>query len=219
MSDGEHNFKFFKLKWFPWATAGLICVIALVVVYISSYNVGYAAKKAMIDGKMNTYQQLLKKIDDTKKQISTQQFKLDTVNGKLSSNKDEFDRLTALENRKNQLKSNVSDSISQIADLNGQIKTAKAKLAKLQGGIQKAKGKSISLGAGKFTVGDDIPAGRYKVVPIGRGSNFFVYDGVTGVTKVNTILGTSIGVPSYVVHLNPLDKIDSETPAKFIPVK
>lgn len=76
-------------------------------------------------------------------------------------------------------------------------------------------GSPIKLPAGQFTVGKDIPSGRYKVT---GSSNLFV----DGSTTVNTILGGSIGgglgVDSYICQLSDGDKIRAEGADTFTPV-
>lgn len=74
------------------------------------------------------------------------------------------------------------------------------------------------LSAGKYTVGKDVDAGRYKVTPVGEGSNFVVYGGgdETDVT-VNTILGQD-GEPSYTFDCSNGDVIQTESTVKLTPV-
>jgi len=54
----------------------------------------------------------------------------------------------------------------------------------------------VTLGSGKFSVGDDIPAGRYVVTTQERGGNFATYDS-WGLLDANEMLGTA---PDYYVN-------------------
>ncbi|HET7579787.1 MAG TPA: hypothetical protein VFK33_10935 [Bacillales bacterium] len=218
----------FKAKWFPWATVALAVVIALFVVFIASYNSGYAngkaAMKAKIDGKMVTYNGLLDKINSAKKtlintkvKIGEKEGKLSHVSSELDTNKAKFDRLTKLADQKDQLTKKVNGLKSQVSTLNGKINDKQAELSKLKGGVQKAKGAPIELGAGRFVVGKDVPAGRYKVTPRGEGSNFITFD-TSGSPDVNTILG-AYGAPSYVFVVGDGYIIQSEAPVTLTPVK
>jgi hypothetical protein len=83
--------------------------------------------------------------------------------------------------------------------------------------VEEAKSKPITLDAGRFVVGKDVPAGRYKVTPRGAGSNFVTYD-TSGVPDVNTILGSN-GVPSYTFAVDDGYIIESEEPVTLTKVK
>lgn len=75
-------------------------------------------------------------------------------------------------------------------------------------------GKPITLPAGKFVVGKDIPSGRYNVT----GTSNFMVDGST---DVNTILkgpDCTIGVSEYVCTLSDGDSIDAHGSDTFTPV-
>lgn len=60
----------------------------------------------------------------------------------------------------------------------------------------KANLKVVTLGAGKFTVGEDIQAGKYIVSTQEQSGNLFVYDS-NGLAEVNEILGTE---PNFAVN-------------------
>ncbi|MDR3586311.1 MAG: cell wall-binding repeat-containing protein [Desulfosporosinus sp.] len=63
-------------------------------------------------------------------------------------------------------------------------------------------------GAGEYTVGIDIPAGRYVVSVNGSGSGNFVVMGTDGMPKTNEILGGDMGVKNVTVDLNNNDVIN-----------
>lgn len=219
----ERKSNILKAWWFPWAVGALAVVIAIFAAYITSYNAGYASGKqsvkAKIDGKMITYHSLLKKVHTTKNNLLSSESKLSKTNAKLQSSQSEFSKLKDLQDHKDAMQQAVADSKSKLSDLNSQISSAQAKLNNLQGGVQKAAGKPIILGAGRFYVGKDIPAGRYKAVPVGGDENFETYD-QNGDGDVITILGNSSGeTPSYVFSVLSGYTIETGAATKFIPVK
>lgn len=79
-------------------------------------------------------------------------------------------------------------------------------------------GSPLKLPAGVFTVGKDIPAGRYSAT---GSSNFAVYT-ASGSLKVNTILSANpddqVEVSSYVCSLDDGDVIKAEGSDTFTPV-
>jgi hypothetical protein len=91
------------------------------------------------------------------------------------------------------------------------------KLASATGQLQKAESQPITLNAGTYTVGQDVPAGRYTVTPVDEGSNFFVY-GSSGYADVNTILG-SWGEESYTFYTSAGDSIQTEAKVKLTLMK
>ncbi|REB08895.1 hypothetical protein DVB69_06425 [Sporosarcina sp. BI001-red] len=87
----------------------------------------------------------------------------------------------------------------------------------MEGKVQKAKGQPKMLNAGKYTVGRDLPEGRYIATPIGRGSNFIVYSS-GGSLDVNTILG-SYGEASYTFFADEGSSIETESQVKLTPIE
>jgi predicted nuclease with TOPRIM domain len=195
--------------------AGMI-VGAFVILFIG-VGMGTSGGSVNLDGKKMDAVQLQKEIDKLKGQKKDAQKDLDAQKEK---NKEVF----ALIDQKDEIKSDVEKEQSKLDDLksnlndtNSQLKSAENKLASVTGQVAKAKGAPKYLDAGKYTVGKDIPAGRYKVVATGSGSNFFVYDGEMPV--VNTILGTDMGgQPSYTFECEDGNVIQTETSVKLTPV-
>lgn len=104
----------------------------------------------------------------------------------------------------------------KIKDLENDIKSKEKKLASLTGQIKEKKSAPITLSAGQFTVGKDIPEGRYKAVTTGGQGNFFVNGGA----DVNAILGNGgFGEKEYIFNANDGDEIEITTSVKFIPVE
>ncbi|WP_028983291.1 hypothetical protein [Sporolactobacillus terrae] len=198
------------------------------------------AQQTKIDNKVVTYKALNKDIaklskkkdslTDDLNQLSSDKTSLNNqITDLQNKNKDV---LTAIKNKKQlkdqvteakdnltSVKSDISDAKDQLDSLNGKIDTAKTALAQAKGEVTKAKSAPKTLGAGKYTVGNDIKAGRYKVTPVGRGSNFFVFGGgdETDVI-VNTILGSD-GEPSYTFETSYGDVIQTEATVKLTPLQ
>jgi hypothetical protein len=109
---------------------------------------------------------------------------------------------------------------AKVQEVQGQLEDVQSKLATASGQLQKAEGDPKTLGAGQYVVGKDLPEGRYVVTNIGRGTNFFVYDGSTGSSTVNTILGEgSIGSGDYTFYTADGDIIETRGQVKLTPVK
>ncbi|MEK3806973.1 hypothetical protein MHB63_10560 [Bacillus sp. FSL H8-0547] len=108
----------------------------------------------------------------------------------------------------------------KVKTLNNEIESKKKELSAIEGGIKEKKDAPKILPAGFFTVGKDIPEGRYKVVAVGQGSNFVVYDS-TGGLIANTIIGNmeGLGVKEYVIGIVEGYMIEANDSFKFIPVE
>ncbi|WP_432354491.1 hypothetical protein [Sporosarcina sp. A2] len=116
-----------------------------------------------------------------------------------------------------QAKSELTDAQADVKDTNASIEAKNAELATLEGRVQKAKGQPKTLSAGKYTVGQDLPEGRYIATPIGTGSNFVVYSS-GGSLEVNTILG-SYGEASYTFFADEGSMIETEAQVKLTPIE
>ncbi|WP_235425141.1 hypothetical protein [Heyndrickxia ginsengihumi] len=113
------------------------------------------------------------------------------------------------------IKSNIDDANTELKSVNSKISSAKSELSSVNGQITAAKSAPKTLNAGHYIVGKDVPASRYKAVPVGDGSNFVVYD--SGDPVVNTILGSD-GEPSYVFEATDGEEIQTESTVKLIPI-
>ena len=120
----------------------------------------------------------------------------------------------------NKLNSELSASKGQITTIESDINAKKDELASLENAIKVKKEEPVQLPAGQLVVGKDIQPGRYKVLPVGRGANFFVYDS-NGNTIVNTIIysNSDLGVSEYVTMLLDGYVIDAHSPFKYVPVE
>ncbi len=157
------------------------------------------------------------KLNDVNKQITDAETKLDDL-------KKQNQEVLDLVKDKDDLKKEYDKAASQLSDIKKQLSDAKSDLDstndqvdKASGTLQQAKGEPKTLSAGNYVVGSDLPAGRYKAVPVGEGSNFFVRD-PGGSTYVNTILGND-GEASYTFECSNGDTIETESSVKLIPLK
>jgi hypothetical protein len=115
----------------------------------------------------------------------------------------------------------LNEAKKGLSDAQAQLKDTEAKLASATGQLQKSEGAPKKLGSGQYVVGKDIPAGRYTAHALGRGLNFFVYDGGSGSANVKTILGSAGGIGSgdYTFFCNDGDIIETHESVQLTPVE
>jgi len=204
------------------------------LILILGYGVGKSTASVPLDEGKVKYEELQQKIKEKEKELSDLNDEIEekteekeNILAEVTENKKTFDEAMKIIDNKvelleeiKELETQISSKKSEIEKLNADIDSKNAELAKVTGQIKEKEEAPKELSAGQFIVGQDIPAGRYKVVPIGRGSNFVVYDS-SGQLFVNTIISNTSGhgVPEYVTYLNDGYIIDSSTPAKYIPVE
>ncbi len=104
-----------------------------------------------------------------------------------------------------------------ISSLKNQQKDLQTKVDALNQTYDKQKGQPIQLPAGQFTVGKEVPAGRYII----KGTSNFATFTALGETDINTILGNEdgIGDGDYHGYLAKGETIDNSSPATLIPVE
>lgn len=149
--------------------------------------------------------------------------KLQDIKNELNENESLLNDLKDYEKNRKELNENLKTKTAELEtknkDLEGintQISQKQAELDKLNGDIIQAKGQPITLPAGQFVVGNDVPAGRYNV---SGSSNFFVYSS-SGRLKVNTILGNGyVGRGDYVCTLDTGDNIENHARTTFTPIQ
>lgn len=170
--------------------------------------------------KESELEQTKKNLSDANDELEKTLNELDAAKSDLSKTQKEHEDVLNLAKDKEQLEKNVNDLKAQVNDLNNKIAEKQSELEAITAGVKARKEEPIELGAGEYLVGLDLPADRYEVFPIGRGSNFFVY-GSSGAIKVNIILSNreGHGVPSYVFVASEGDFIETKTPVKFVPVE
>lgn len=184
-------------------------IVASLIAIVFAYAIGSSGAKATIDKEKLNYEETKAKVEEKEKEFDYVASKvkkdIEAEQKKLDAKKTEVTEAFALVNKKNELAAEI-EKLGKDADakkgemgkIDGDLNAKKAELEKLANTIKEKKEEPISLSAGEYIVGKDIKAGRYKATPVGRGSNFFVYNS-SGRASVNTILGdSSIGVGEYV---------------------
>lgn len=218
---------------------------ALVIFFIGS-AVGTSGAKTMIDDKKVSMEQLEKKMDEltdkkmalsndinslTKEKDEVQKLinskdkvksELADMEAKLKDTKGTLDQELKdgrkdIEEKLKKAKDELADAQARVKEVQAEINSKKKELASVTGQVKKAKGQPKVLQAGTYTVGKDIPEGRYKATPVGQGSNFVTFDD-GGTPDVNTILG-SYGQPSYTFEVYDGYSIQTEATVKLTPVE
>ena len=205
------------LKW-----AGILVSIMLAFVAGFSINLDKTATEdLLIEKKANDteYQELRAKIDESEETIA----KKDDYN----KNKDKYDEeLKRLEDQifenefvvdeqEEERKETLNELDSQIKDKKAEIKDKQSELDALTQKIKETSEKPITLPSGDYTVGTDIPAGRYRV----SGSSNFVVRDSYGDLCINTILDTQYGDGDYVATLESGMKAHCASKTTFTPVE
>lgn len=211
-----------------------IAVIATILLITIFYNVGVSNAKVELENEKVKYEDIVSKIkakevdlEGINKEVEKASKELDKVNNQYKEKAELFkeaqavlDKKDSLEKDLETLQSSIDAKSSRISDLEKQISDKNNELASVEGKIKVAKDDPKNLPAGMFVVGKDIPPGRYKVVAVGRGSNFFVFNS-DGSNLVNTIISNTAnhGVPEYVTYLAEGYIIEANSPFKYIPIE
>lgn len=191
-----------------------ICVAVIVIFALCGFIGYYAGNNAVLDeAVMNEVASARKQSDEEllsiEQKISDAQKALEEKNEIIKS----ADDYAA---KKEQLDKDYQTKSLELDSLNAQITSKQAELDTLTGNIVKAKSEPKTLSAGEFTVGGDLPSGRYNV---SGSSNFVVYSS-SGTLKVNTILGESrVGKGDYVCTLVSGDKMKLSARTTFTPIE
>ncbi|PFG15067.1 hypothetical protein [Bacillus sp. es.036] len=185
------------------------------------------------ESKLESLSKKVKTSDDTitseKDELETVQKEREAESSKLAALQKDKDELTKeidtlsnnLKETKKELDSITSDLDTNKKELNQVNETIKSKesiLKDIENVITQKKEEPITLIAGQYVVGKDVPEGRYQVTNVGDGSNFFVMDS-DGSTTVNTILGDGVGDGDYVFYTFNGDLIETRAKVKLIPIE
>lgn len=188
-----------------------ISLALIILVGIISYRSGFNKNiSTRVYSLSEQYREIADKLEETKTE--------------LKENENLLNDLKDYEKNRKELNENLKTKTAELEtkskDLEGintQISQKQAELDKLNGDILQAKGQPITLPAGQFVVGNDIPAGRYRVSGT---SNFVVYSGTTGRITVNTILGDSwVGDGDYICNLGTGDEVENHARTTFTPIE
>lgn len=198
-----------KNKNFILMCGGALLVVVLVG--IISYSVGNSAKVSEMA------------ISNTMNQIEEKSGELKTLDEKINSQKGIVSEIEEYKSTKEaktseiaNLDNEIQDKNNTIASLDASISAKSSELDSLKNAIQRTGEEPKTLPAGEFTVGADLPEGRYQV---SGSSNFVVYSSSGGL-KVNTILGNSrVGSGDYVCTLSSGNTMRLSARTTFTPIK
>ncbi|KGX91049.1 hypothetical protein N781_04875 [Pontibacillus halophilus JSM 076056 = DSM 19796] len=215
-----------------------VYVVSAFILFMVGFGIGMSGNKAIIDEKKMTISELDEEIEGLQKNKSQAEEELESLSKDktdteaLISKKDETAEQLAeleakladvqatldkeLEEGRKEADEKLADLTAQIEEKQGELNTVTEALSVAQGKLQETGDDPIELSAGYYTVGTDLPSGRYTATPIGEGSNLFVNDGL----KVNTILGDGTwGEPSYTFSVSEGDTIQTEARILLTPVE
>lgn len=210
-----------------------LLVAALILIISVSYSIGkntatislekekvtYDELQNQIKGKESDLSQLTKTLTELETTISEKNSTNKELNTEISNKESLLKEVELYSTSKTEKTQEITNLDSEITKLSADIESKKTELASVSEAIIKQKAAPIQLSAGQYIVGQDIPAGRYKAIPVGRGSNLFVFD-TSGSSVVNTILGNSdISTPEYVFYAFDDYIIETRAAAQFIPVE
>jgi hypothetical protein len=208
----------------------VLAVIGAVIVLLITYGIGQSTAKVVLGKEKVTHNDIEQKINDKKGELESLTLKVDKkesetrtkiidLENQLTGKEKEVKDSLELVKQKDSISGEIEKLKGDLGTLTENVKSKQTELASLDTQIKAKKEAPVSLGSGTYSVGKDVKAGRYKVVPVGRGSNFFVIDS-SGSSTVNTILGNDgFGVPDYVFTTEDGDTIESHAPVKLIPVE
>jgi hypothetical protein len=178
---------------------------------VESLDVKVQGKTNKLEGISKEYEtakELVANIDKNEKELADVEAKLKDTQGTLDAE---------LSDGRAKIEADLAIVENGLKTKQAELDVVNEKLASATGQLQKAESQPITLSAGTYTVGQDVPAGRYTVTPVGEGSNFFVY-GSSGYADVNTILG-SWGEDSYTFYTSAGDSIQTEAKVNLAPMK
>lgn len=212
-------------KSWIWA-AGIL--VGMILIFFIGMEIGTSRAVVTLNSKKvdavaleKEVEQSKEKIDELEAAILALENEKDTAEAEAVEMKDEAEVVYALIESKDEMEAQLSDVSGKLKkeeqnlkDMTSKVKEKESELASLSGTVKQAKGKPKTLQAGYYTVGQDLPEGRYKATPIGEGSNFIVNEGMT----VNTILGRH-GEASYTFTVSEGDVIQTEAAVKLTPLE
>lgn len=137
-------------------------------------------------------------------------YDVDQLKTSADSKKNKIDNINDYDNTKAELRTQIESKKSELNELSNQYSQKQADLEGINNSIEQRSASTITLPAGKYSVGTNIPAGKYSV----SGSGQFTAASSDGTSKANTSLNSD----TYEITLESGDiiKIDSKT--KFVPI-
>lgn len=167
-------------------------------------------------GKIAEAESELAEIEDEKKNTETE---IGSLKVTLEKNKTKYSELEDIAANRDSIENEVRESENTLSVLLADIEKAKGNLAGIEEDIVKARNEPISVGAGYYTIGDDIPPGRFKLVAQEgfRGNVFVREDGTSKVAE--TFGGGEYGIADFVFQANMGDEIEATIPILLYPVE
>ncbi|MFO6495620.1 hypothetical protein [Bacillus sonorensis] len=205
----------------------IIGAVAAVGVVGASYSWGSANASTELGKEKVKYEEMTDKVSKKKKELDLLDKKLRETAAKLDEKSKAYQDAKKMiaqrddaQNEKEELTNEISTKKEELKEVKNEINDKNKELSSVTGQIQEKKEAPKVFSAGQYIVGQDFPEGRYKAVPVGQGSNFFIY-GSDGSATVNTILGSSAdgNEPEYVFYTSEGDIMRTEAQIKLIPVK
>lgn len=200
-------------------------VAAGFILFSIVYGMGSSAAKVELEDTKVKYDELVYEIQTKEDLLSDVEKDLTDLQEDVKKHKSDYEKAMevvankqAIESEIATLTKDVDSKKAEITELDKTITTKKGELASIEGSIKAKKDAPKNLSAGTYIVGVDVPASRYKAVPLGNGSNFVVYS-ASGNLEVNTILGKgSFDEPEYIFFADEGDVIETHSSVQLIPV-
>lgn len=176
------------------------CVVALILGLVIGGGLGY---KNMADQKLASANTAL---GQKQRKVNKLNAQIDALSDKLSTAKNTIDKADKLD-------SSIDDLTKKQKDLTKKRDDLQNKVNQLTQQYDQQKGQPIQLPAGKFTVGKEVPAGRYII----KGSSNFITR-LGDEVDINTILGSD-GFGDYHGDLLDGESIENDAPSTLVPVQ
>ncbi|EZH64807.1 hypothetical protein DH09_20030 [Bacillaceae bacterium JMAK1] len=210
-------------------------VVLLIFVAFISHTIGKNQASAVLDERTfkleeieieiaqssTSLTQVNEELSDVQTTHEEQATLLQQLENDISEHSDEFEEMTTLISERDDvlleietLTNEIEDNEATLARVIDDIETSEIELEKLTNGIVTKAEEPRVLSAGYFTVGQDLPSGRYKVEPNAGSGNYFVNSG----SKSNIILGSgddSFYTSEYIVFLNDGDEIEQTLSVRY----
>ncbi|WP_368504167.1 hypothetical protein AB3N04_19245 [Alkalihalophilus sp. As8PL] len=208
-----------------------ISVLFIIVAAVIAYNMGNNNATIELEGEKITLEEIKQQITAYEQEQVEHQEKTAESKAEYEAKKQELDELSeeyrevkALVRRSDELSSQIKEieqsleqKDSEVSSLDAALSEKQSELELLTNSIVEKKEEPRVLSAGVFTVGTDLPAGRYKIEPNSGSGNYFVNSGM----KTNIILGKgdSFYLSEYIMAFSDGDEIEATLPVKYTPVE
>ncbi|KAA6473761.1 hypothetical protein [Bacillus swezeyi] len=201
----------------------VIGIVAALVVISVSYSAGSSSASTELGTEKVKYDDMVEKISKKKKELDQLDKKVSELTNKLDENSKKYEEAKEVianrdeaQNEQEKIKNDIDKKKDELKKIKNDIEDKNDELLSVQGKVKEAKSAPKVLSAGKYTVGEDLPAGRYKAESTGGFGNFIVYNSY-GELDVNTILGDG-GESQYIFNCEDGAKIELSTSVKFTPL-